>query len=56
MSMVSVALVEDGADRCFAGIDHKRQLGIGTGEGQRCPLGQTGFQEFKGIQLFAVHF
>ncbi len=42
--MVAFALVEDGADRCLGGIDRKRQLGIGTGEGQRCRLGKTGFQ------------
>ncbi len=51
--MVAFSLVEDGADRCLGGIDRKRQLGIGTGEGQRCRLGKTGFQAFKGIQLFS---
>ncbi len=53
--MVAFALVEDGADRCLGGIDRKRQLGIGIGEGQRYRLGKTGFQPFKGIQLFAGH-
>ncbi len=54
--MVSASLVENGADRCLGGIDRKRNLGIRTGEGQRCRLGKTGFQAFKGIQLFAGYF
>ncbi len=54
--MVTFSLVEDGADRCLGGIDRKRQLGIGAGEGQRCRLSKTGFQAFKGVQLFAGHF
>ncbi len=37
--MVAFSLVEDDADRCLGGIDQKLQLGIGTGEGQRCRLG-----------------
>ncbi len=53
--MVAFSLVEDGADRCLGGIDHKRQLRIGTGESQRCRLGKTGLQSFKGSQLFGRH-
>ncbi len=53
--MVAFSLVEDGADSCLGGIDHKRQLGIGTGEGQRCRPGKTGLQALKGSQLFGRH-
>ncbi len=50
------SLFVDGADPCLGGIDHKRQLGIGTWKGQRCRLGKTGFQSLQGRQSFAWHF
>ncbi len=49
--MVTFSLVEDGADRCLGGINHKRQLGTGTEKGQRCRLDKTGLRAFKGSQL-----
>ncbi len=53
---VTFSLVKDGADRCHGGIDHKQQLGIGSGEDQRCRRGKTGLQAFKGSQMFGGHF
>ncbi len=44
LSMVAFSLVEDGADCCFGDTDHKRQLGIGTGDANVAPWAR---QDFK---------
>ncbi len=45
--MVAFSFVEAGADPFLGGSDHKRQLGIGTGEGQRCRLARQDFKRSK---------
>ncbi len=51
---ITTSVGEVGTDRCFRGVNHKRQLGTGIGVSQCCSIIGTYLKSLKCSKLFAL--